>query len=102
LTALRCALQGWLDLHAPYEAARVRLLLAQACRELGDEDSAALESEAAQDSLGSLGAGEASGPARDTHGLTARELQVLKLVAGGATNKQIAAELVLSVRTVDR
>jgi DNA-binding NarL/FixJ family response regulator len=41
---------------------------------------------------------------RDTggHGLSARELQVLRLVATGATTKAIAAELVLSERTVDR
>jgi DNA-binding NarL/FixJ family response regulator len=38
----------------------------------------------------------------DTHGLTERELEVLRPLAAGATNKAIAAELVLSVRTVDR
>jgi DNA-binding NarL/FixJ family response regulator len=36
------------------------------------------------------------------HGLSPRELQVLRLVAGGATNRSIAAELVLSERTIDR
>jgi DNA-binding NarL/FixJ family response regulator len=35
-------------------------------------------------------------------GLTAREVQLLRLVATGQTNKAIAAELVLSERTVDR
>jgi DNA-binding NarL/FixJ family response regulator len=38
----------------------------------------------------------------DAHGLTQRELQVLRLVARGATNRSIAAELVLSDRTIDR
>ena len=37
-----------------------------------------------------------------THGLSARELQVLRLVAAGRTNKAIAAELVVSERTIDR
>lgn len=36
------------------------------------------------------------------HGLTARELQVLRLVAAGKTNKAVAAELSLSERTIDR
>ena len=44
----------------------------------------------------------ASAQAAAPHGLTQRELQVLRLVAGGATNRSIAAELVLSERTVDR
>src|SRR5438128_404498 len=102
LPALRRAIEAWQDLHAPYEAARVRVLLAQACRELGDEDSAALDLDAARESFSRLGAVEAAGGGRDTHGLTARELEVLRLVAGGATNKQIAAELFLSDRTIDR
>jgi DNA-binding NarL/FixJ family response regulator len=37
-----------------------------------------------------------------SHGLTERELEVLRQLAAGATNRTIAAELVLSVRTVDR
>ena len=79
----------------------MRLLTAQACRSLGDEDSATLDLEAARATFAKLGvAAEVQGD--DAHGLTARELQVLRLVAAGATNKAIAADLVLSERTVDR
>jgi DNA-binding NarL/FixJ family response regulator len=102
LTHLRRALHGWQDLAAPYEAARVRLLVATACSALGDEDSAALERDAARDVFAQLGAAAPGERSRDAHGLTARELQVLRLVAAGATNKAIAAELVLSERTIDR
>jgi DNA-binding NarL/FixJ family response regulator len=102
LRALRRALAGWQDLHAPYEAARVRVLVAEACRELGDADSASLDLEAARESFSLLGAVEAGDGGREMHGLTARELEVLRLVAGGATNKQIASELILSDRTIDR
>jgi DNA-binding NarL/FixJ family response regulator len=110
LASLRHALQQWLDLGAPYEAARVRVLVGLACRALGDDDTAAMELEAAQGVFAELGAApdvarvDALGSAAsvDVHGLTPRELQVLRLVAAGTTNKAIAAELVLSERTVDR
>jgi len=78
------------------------LLLAAACTALGDEDSAGLAREAAREACEQLGAALPGDRARDAHGLTARELQVLRLVAAGATNKAIAAELVLSERTIDR
>ncbi len=111
LPPLRRAWQMWQELEVPYEAARVRALLGQACRDLGDDDTAALELEAARSTFEQLGA--APDLARldslirrtasvEAHELTARELQVLRLVASGATNKAIAAELVLSERTVDR
>ena len=99
LPHLRRALAGWHDVDAPYEAARVQLLIAQACSAMGDEDSAALDREAATDALAKLGAANAR---PDAHGLTARELEVLRLVAEGSTNKAIASRLVLSERTVDR
>jgi DNA-binding CsgD family transcriptional regulator len=112
LVELRQAGQAWRELEAPYEVARVGVLTALACRELGDEDSAAMELEAARGIFERLGAAPdiarvdslARPTARpgDTHGLTPRELQVLRLVATGETNKAIAAELVLSERTVDR
>jgi DNA-binding CsgD family transcriptional regulator len=111
LVALRRAAQGWQELEVPYEAARTRVLVGLACRALGDHDTAALELEAARSVFAELGA--APDLARvdllarrkdtaDAHGLTARELQVLRLVAAGRTNKAIAAELVVSERTIDR
>jgi DNA-binding CsgD family transcriptional regulator len=110
LIALREAGQRWQDLDSPYEVARVRVLLGLACRALGDHDSAELELAAARtgfvrlgaipdlDRLSELGTDHSGRPG----GLTPRELQVLRLVADGKPNKVIAAELVLSERTVDR
>jgi DNA-binding CsgD family transcriptional regulator len=109
LTALRAASRAWQELGVPYEGARVRVLLGRACRELGDADSATMELEAARETFASLAAtpdvsrvDALLGRADDTHGLTARELEVLRLVAAGETNKAIAARLILSERTVDR
>jgi len=111
LVSLRRALQTWQELEAPYEVARSRALVAQACQALGDGDAAAMELGAARDAFAKLGAGPdvawidaLASPAdsRALHGLTARELEVLTLVAAGRTNKAIAAELVLSERTVER
>jgi DNA-binding CsgD family transcriptional regulator len=105
LPALRRAWRVWEEIEAPYEAARVRELMGAACRALGDEDAAALELEAARRVFVELGAAldvARMGGEGETYGLTARELEVLRLVAAGRTNKAIAAELVLSERTVDR
>jgi DNA-binding CsgD family transcriptional regulator len=111
LVALRGAWQAWQELDAPHEAARARGLLGIACRSLGDEDTAAFELEAARGVFAELGATPAlawvdslSGgvaPA-DAHGLTARELEVLRLVAAGKSNREIASALVISERTVAR
>jgi DNA-binding CsgD family transcriptional regulator len=102
LPHLRRALAAWQDLGARYELARARLLISRACRELGDEDSARLDLEAARETFGELQAAVELDGRHDTHGLTERELQVLRQLTAGLTNKAIAAELVLSERTVDR
>jgi DNA-binding CsgD family transcriptional regulator len=113
LGPLRRAFAVWQQVGAPYNAARLRVLVGLACHALDDEDGTRLELEAAQAVFERLGAasdlaflGSLSRGSQPTgraeHGLTAREVQVLRLVASGKTNKAIAKELRLSERTVDR
>jgi Response regulator containing a CheY-like receiver domain and an HTH DNA-binding domain len=112
LSALRRSSEGWRQLRMPYETARTSQLIAQACRALGDDEGAQLELESAHEVFTQLGAGPdldgidamlATQPAPSEHlGLSARELQVLRLVASGRTNRSIALELFVSERTVHR
>ncbi|HET9602287.1 MAG TPA: LuxR C-terminal-related transcriptional regulator [Acidimicrobiales bacterium] len=110
LGVLRPAWATWRDLEAPYEAARTRVAVGDACRRLADEDGAMLEFHAAAGVFRELGAtadlvavetmarpGAPGGP-----GLSTRELQVLALLATGMTNRSIAVELVVSQKTVAR
>jgi DNA-binding CsgD family transcriptional regulator len=103
---LRRGQQVWQRVGAPYLSARIRVLIARAVQALGDADGAALEREAAKKIFTQLGAAhdlDTTAPAaRPTHGLSARELEVLRLVAAGKSNKEIAQALFLSVKTVDR
>lgn len=109
LPDLRRAADAWRQLGVPYETARTGLLIARSCRALGDEEGARLELESAGESFARLGARRdlhAVDALLDTsspgHALSARELQVLQLVAAGKTNRSIASELFLSERTVHR
>jgi ATP/maltotriose-dependent transcriptional regulator MalT len=108
LPACRTAWTFWRQLDVPYEAARTQVLIAQACRALGDRDSADIELDAACRTFQQLGAKsdlarlKTSDVGHPDTGLTARELQVLRLIATGRTNRAIADELGLSEKTVAR
>jgi ATP/maltotriose-dependent transcriptional regulator MalT len=127
LVPLRRAWSRWLSLDAPFEAARCRALMARLCAALGDQESARLEREAARAVFNELGATpalselEQSVPiapdtrtaptpptGNDTHHaagagpLTARETEVVQLVSAGLSNRNIAAHLFISEKTVAR
>jgi DNA-binding CsgD family transcriptional regulator len=101
----------WKQMEAPYEAARVRVLVGQACRALGDADSAEIEFDAADHVFQQIGAASdldrlgklmSSEELSYSSGLTAREVQVLSLVATGQTNREISSTLMISEHTVAR
>ena len=108
LPQAREALRLWSVLQAPYEVARTKVLVGRSFRLLEDEESAVAELTAACRSFAELGAVPARQEAeRLLHhetagGLTARELEVLRLVAAGRSNADIARQLVLSDKTVAR
>ena len=128
LTTLREAWQAWLDLEMPYEEAETRVLIARACEQLGDDGASAVELEAARHAFRRLGAAPALArterplsteakpkdsegtvpsetgtvPRRGAGGLSERELQVLRQLATGKTNRSIAEDLFISEKTVAR
>jgi DNA-binding CsgD family transcriptional regulator len=115
LLPLRQAVEAWTALECPYRAAVVRVLAARACDALGDREAAGLELEVAREVFRALGAapdlarvealsrtGAAGAAAATPAGLTPRQVQVLRLVATGRTNRHIARELFISERTVER
>jgi len=111
LVLLRVAWKEWQALEIPHAAARTREALGLACRALGDRAGGRMELEAARAVYERLGAGPdmARIDALLTHrtdagpnGLTSREVQVLRLVAAGKSNKEVADALSRSVKTVER
>jgi len=106
VASLQKALMGWIALDAPYHAARCRAELALAFTELGDEAAAAEERSLACREFERLGAvpdlRACEKSTRAVGDLSAREMQVLRLIATGVTNRQVAAELTISEKTVAR
>lgn len=109
IAPLRDAIRWWHELDAPYDGAKARMLLAEACAILGDQDTGRLELDAAAATLERLGAvvdlqrlAQRRPGAQPPGGLTPREAEVLALVAEGGTNRQVADRLVISEKTVAR
>jgi DNA-binding CsgD family transcriptional regulator len=110
MAQLRTASAVWQRLDLPYDAARTAVLLGRGCSALGDTTSATLEFARAAETFESLAARPEllrvrelmGGPAGPEGALSARELEVLRLVAGGQTSRQIAEALSISQHTVRR
>jgi DNA-binding CsgD family transcriptional regulator len=111
LPKLRLAGSAWRELDAPYETAHVRVLIGQACRTLADLESSAMEFDGARAVFERLEARPdlerldrlvALRSTRVQDDLSQREIEVLRLVASGVTNRVIARELGLSEKTVAR
>ncbi|HEX5905749.1 MAG TPA: response regulator transcription factor [Propionibacteriaceae bacterium] len=111
LPLLRSATRWWREMESPYAVATLSVLIGLGCRSMGDEEAAQLEFESARDTFARLGARpdlrqvetllKPPQPA-GSHGLSGREIEVLRLIAAGKTNHAIATELFLSERTVHR
>jgi DNA-binding CsgD family transcriptional regulator len=109
LAPLRDAHRQWREVGVAYQAARTQMRLGWALTAVGDRDGGARELAAARAALAQLGAQDdldrlaGAAPSRDVPGgLSSRELEVLRLVAAGGSNRAVAEELTISVRTVER
>jgi DNA-binding CsgD family transcriptional regulator len=111
LARLQDALAIWRDLEMPYEEARTHEAMGAACQALGDDEGAHLERDAASRLFRGIGAvadlarvERLNGVHETTTigGLTPREVEVLRLVARGSTNRAIAEALDISEKTVAR
>jgi DNA-binding CsgD family transcriptional regulator len=110
LEELRRGLHGWRQLQLPYEEAKARLAIGTARRMLGDEEGGRIEIDAARAGFVRLGAAADARhaavllqrPRASPQVLTDREVEVLRLVASGNSNRDIAAALQISEHTVAR
>ena len=112
--SLRQASELWRDLEMPYEEAHSRLLMAAVCERRSDDEGRRLELDAARTLFAQINAeaclARLAGPARETPRetreaagpLSEREVQVLRLLADGKTNRHIAEALFISEKTVAR
>lgn len=104
--SLATARRQWHDIGAPYQVAQARLLLSDALARQGNDEAAARERAAARAVLAELGVEPSRSPRGDRTtrpgGLTRRESEVLGLVARGMSNREVAAALVLSDKTIAR
>lgn len=106
----RAAWSVWQQLKLPYLAAKARVIVGLAAERAGDTDRSQVELEAARLAFERLGASldaraaaeHLRGAVHLPHGLSARELEVLRMVADGKTNREIAAAMVISEKTVSR
>jgi DNA-binding CsgD family transcriptional regulator len=110
LARLREASDRWRELDAPFETAQVGVRIGEACRAVGDEEGARMEFRAALATFERIGArpdasrvrGLLSGQNAHLAVLSPREIEVLRLIAAGRTNAEIATQLFLSERTIHR